>query len=68
MNFWPKYDELPKYFLFRYSFCFYIWVLETIAVGGAHGKSADKIRNDMVDVIFATYATYFDILISKYKK
>jgi hypothetical protein len=39
-----------------------------ISVGGAKKVKPDKLRNDLVDVIFAAYATYFDGILSKDEK
>lgn len=54
-------DELPNTFLFRYALCAMLWALEWIAVGGAGNVTRfDRLRNDIVDTNFATFATYFD--------
>ena len=55
-------------FLFRHSVCAFVWSLDWISQGGADNVRADRLRNDLVDVIFATYATYFDGLLSKDEK
>jgi hypothetical protein len=57
-------DELTNTFLFRFALCSFIWALDWIAVGGPKSVKAEKIRNDIVDVNFATFATYFDSLLS----
>lgn len=61
-------EELQNTFLFRHSVATFVWSLDWIARGGADGVRADRMRNDVVDVIFATYATFFDGLISKDEK
>jgi hypothetical protein len=48
--------------------CAFVWSLDWIGQGGADNVRADKLRNDLVDVIFATYATYFDGLLTKDQK
>lgn len=58
-------DELQNTFLFRHSVATFVWSLDWIARGGADNVRADRMRNDVVDVIFATYATFFDGLLSK---
>jgi hypothetical protein len=43
-----------------------VWTLDRIAMGGLpKATKAENIRNDLVDMNFATYATYFDGLLSK---
>ncbi|MBY3260283.1 hypothetical protein HFO15_01170 [Rhizobium laguerreae] len=61
-------DELQNTFLFRHSVATFVWSLDWIARGGADGVRPDRMRNDVVDVIFATYATFFDGLISNDQK
>lgn len=61
---WPDRTELPNTFIFRAALCAYLLALDWISVGGAMGAKPTTIRNDMVDVNFAAYATYFDGLLS----
>lgn len=56
---------LPNTFLFRYATAGYIVALRRIKEGGANGASPEKIRNDLVDAMIATYATYFDGFLSE---
>ncbi len=65
---WPDVATLSNTFLFRSALCGYLLALEWIAVGGAQGASVQKVRNDMVDINFAAFATYFDGLLSADKK
>ncbi len=60
----PAYDELPNTFIFRAALCAYLLALHWGAVGGLKGAKASTLRNDMVDMSFAAYATYFDGLLS----
>lgn len=63
----PRQKEMPNTFIFRAALCTYLLALEWISVAGAHGAKAARattIRNDMVDVNFAAYATFFDGLLS----
>lgn len=39
-----------------------------MSVGGAKQVKPTNIRNDLIDVIFAAYATYFDGILSADKK
>jgi hypothetical protein len=61
-------DELPNTFLFRSALCSFLWALDWISMAGPKGVKIEKIRNDLVDVNFATYATYFDGLLSMDEK
>ena len=61
-------NEVPNTFLFRTALCVFIWALDWISVGGPKNVATERIRNDLVDVNFATYATYFDGLLSMDQK
>jgi hypothetical protein len=63
-----KVDELPNTFLFRWALCLFLWILDWISIAGPKGVKPEKILNDLVDVNFATFATYFDGLLSMDKK
>ncbi len=60
----PCYEELFNTFVFRFSLCMYLLALDWAAKGGVQTASPDKVRNDMVDMNFAAYATYFDGLLT----
>lgn len=60
----PCYEELFNTFVFRFSLCMYLLALDWAAKGGVQTASLAKIRNDMVDMNFAAYATYFDGLLT----
>ena len=61
-------DELPNTFLFRSALCSFLWALDWISMGGPKRAKTEKLRNDLVDVNFATFATYFDGLLSMDEK
>jgi hypothetical protein len=61
-------EDYRNGFIFRAALCGYLLALRWIAVGGAAGATAKKLRNDMVDVNFAATATYFDGLLSADQK
>jgi hypothetical protein len=42
------------------ALCAYLLLKRWISVGGAHQAKPERLRNDMVDVNFAVFATYFD--------
>ena len=56
----PAATELPNTYIFRDALCAYLLTLRWISVGGARNVKPEKLRNDMVDVSFAAYATYFE--------
>lgn len=58
------YEQLPNTFIFRNSLCCCLLALDWTASGGTKDVKSHKIRNDMIDSHFATYATYFDGLLS----
>lgn len=61
----PVFKELHNTFIFRNSLCCYLLALEWAATGGAKTAKDHKIRNDMVDSHFITYATFFDGLLTE---
>jgi hypothetical protein len=65
---WPSQSELPNTFIFRAVLCSYLLTIDWISAGGAQGTSAAKLRNDMVDVNFVAYATFFDGLLTNDRK
>jgi hypothetical protein len=64
----PNRAELLNTFIFRSSLCACVWVMHWISVGGAKGVAPTNLRNDMVDLNFATFATYFDGLLTDDRK
>jgi hypothetical protein len=60
----PDFDELLNRYLFRFSLCSHIWLLEWIAHGSAERSKATRVRNHLVDLTVAAYATYFDELMT----
>jgi hypothetical protein len=64
----PTARKLPNSFIFRYVLCSYLNVLNWISDGGAKGAKPETIRNDMVDMNYATFATYFDGFLSNDEK
>ena len=61
----PRWSELTNTYIFRASICSLMLGFEYASVGGVANKAVARIRNDMVDSHFATYATFFDGLMSK---
>jgi len=64
----PKIHELPNTFIFRSALCAFILAKRWISVGGAQRTKQEKLRNDIIDVNFAAYATYFDGFLTADKK
>lgn len=64
----PDVSVLPNYFIFRFSICAYLLALDWISHGGQKDIKPERLRNDIVDINFATYATYFDGILSFDKK
>ncbi|KAF0179537.1 MAG: hypothetical protein IV086_16840 [Hyphomonadaceae bacterium] len=64
---WPSIEEFANTFLFRAALCSHLMALRWAAVGGVAQKRPDRVRNDMVDVVFATYATFFDGILTEDK-
>src|SRR5690606_32954793 len=60
----PEYKYLANTFIFRYSLCNYLLVLDWISRGGFEQAKPDKLANDAVDMVFVAYATYFDGLLT----
>jgi hypothetical protein len=64
----PDARELPNTFIFRFSLCGYLLLLEWISQGSQPYVRHEKLRNDLVDLNFAVFATFFDGLLSADKK
>jgi len=64
----PRFRDLPNTFIFRMALCSTVSFLKWIRAGGQRDTKPEKIRNDMVDVMLATYATYFDGLLTHDRK
>jgi hypothetical protein len=64
----PDVRELPNTFIFRFSLCGYLLLLEWISQGSQPNIRHEKLRNDLVDLNFAVFATFFDGLLSADKK
>jgi hypothetical protein len=58
------FDDLCNRYIFRLSLNVHIWMMEWIIDGCADGSNVERIRNDLIDLNVATYATYFDGLMT----
>jgi hypothetical protein len=64
----PDWAHAPNTFIFRLALGAHLWALRWISVGGAKKVRPEKMRNDMVDIQFATYATFYDGVLTADKK
>lgn len=55
----PKPEDLPNTFIFRYTLSHYLLALDWCVHGGNQDVALEKMRNDMIDMSFVAYATYF---------
>jgi hypothetical protein len=55
----PAFEELPNTFLFRAAVCSQLMVLRWAETGRTSTRP-EKLRNDLIDLNFATFATFFD--------
>jgi hypothetical protein len=65
---WPKVPEVRDTFIFRYALCGYLSILRRIRDGGARKAKPKVLRNDVVDLSFVAFATYFDGLLTADKR
>jgi hypothetical protein len=65
---WPKPHEWPHTFIYRNSIVKYVYFFRWIQNGSPSTINEVKVRNDLIDMNFATYATFFDGLMTKDKK
>jgi hypothetical protein len=64
----PQLHELAYTYPFRFSLCGHLLFERWVAAGRPKIVKAEKLRNDMVDLSFASYATFFDGLLTADKK
>ncbi|WP_141229037.1 hypothetical protein [Pseudomonas fragi] len=60
----PSFKELPNTLIFRFSLACYVMAITRSARGGMRNMRPDRLRNDLVDMIFVAYGTYFDGIMS----
>lgn len=59
----PSLAQRPYHYVFRNSLCYAAYMMSLVRVGG-RPRRADRARNDAIDVLLATYGTYFDGVMS----
>jgi hypothetical protein len=64
----PSAPQIRDTYLFRNAISSYLLALWWISEGGPRNVSAEKMRNDLVDMGYVTYATFFDGLLTKDNK
>jgi hypothetical protein len=60
----PSRNSLVNTFLYRYALASILHLIEWIRCGSQTEISAEKIRNDLVDLNFAVYGSYFNGLMT----
>lgn len=63
----PTREEFLNTYISRFAVCIFLYVVKCIANGKSGNLSPKVICNDMVDITFATYGTFFDGLITQDK-
>jgi hypothetical protein len=64
----PPAPQVRNSYIFRFAISAYLLNLRWISDGGIENVSLDKLRNDVVDIGYVTYATFFDGLLTKDNK
>ncbi len=64
----PTFESLPNTYIFRFALCIYLLALDWGVAGGIRDVSDSKLRNDVIDMSFAAYATYFDGILTADRK
>lgn len=60
---YPRDENWPHHFILRNAFCHGVYMLSFIQ-RGIGARKPEKARNDVVDVLLATYGTYFNGVMS----
>ncbi len=64
----PRFNELSHLYIFRYALAAYLLMLDWKSKGGVNNVQKKKMRNDIIDMHFVAYATFFDGLLTNDKK
>jgi hypothetical protein len=62
------FSELRGTYIFRYSVAAYLLAIRWASDGGAKNVKPKKLCNDVVDMTYVAYATFFDGLLTRDKK
>jgi hypothetical protein len=60
----PSYSEAPNTFMFRVALACYLLGIKRASQSSVSAVKPEKIRNDLVDMMFVAYGTYFDGVLS----
>ncbi|NVN09808.1 hypothetical protein [Nguyenibacter vanlangensis] len=64
-NWTSEFDEFKNHtYLYRYALAIVIYLLWWIKNGSQNQKRLDRVRNDLIDLSFAVYGTYFEGLMT----
>lgn len=63
-----KAEEVINTFIYRKALLIYIYAIEFIRDGTPLNKSSERLRNDMVDLHYVVYASFFDGLLTDDKR
>jgi hypothetical protein len=61
----PTRNSLVNTFLYRFALAAVLYLMGWIRVGSPQSRKHERIRNDLVDLNFATYGTFFNGLMSQ---
>jgi len=64
----PQASQVRNTFTFRFAISTHLLGLRWISEGGPGNITRDKLRNDVVDMVYVAYATFFDGLLTRDKK
>ena len=64
----PQTPQVKDSYIFRFAISTYFLSLHWICNGGPGDVKRDKLRNDIVDMSYVTYATFFDGLLTNDNK
>ena len=67
-TFVPARLEVPNLFILRTALCAYVLFLRWVAEGRQKNIRPERVRNDLVDLNFAAFASYFDGILTADKK
>jgi len=68
INQMPNADQIRDTYVFRFAVSVYLLCLRWISDGGPGAVRLEKLRNDMVDMNYVAYATFFDGLLTNDNK
>lgn len=60
----PTVNSRVNTFFYRYSLATLLYFLRWVRTGSQQSKRHDRVRNDFIDLTFATFGTYFNGLMS----